>query len=95
MLFWEHCRSRSYFYGNQFYIGFYSSNRIDDVKIVIKGYEFGPAVPKLVVKLNQKFPRCLLRISKVETAGVKRQIKKSLSIWIKMVKNLQRKKAIT
>lgn len=76
MLFWSTVGLSLTFMATSSTLAFDSSNRIDDVKIVIKGYEFGPAVPKLVVKLNQKISKVSTKDLKVETAGVKRQIKK-------------------
>ncbi|EMB68195.1 prolyl oligopeptidase family serine peptidase [Streptococcus mutans] len=76
MLFWSTVGLGLTFMATSSTLAFDSSNRIDDVKIVIKGYEFGPAVPKLVVKLNQKISKVSTKDLKVETAGVKRQIKK-------------------
>ncbi|OLN83937.1 lipase [Streptococcus sp. 'caviae'] len=53
-----------------------SDNQINDLKIIVKGYEFGPAVPKLLVKLDQKVSKVSSKGLKVQTAGVKRQVEK-------------------
>ena len=68
MLFWSTVGLGLTFMATSSTLAFDSSNRIDDVKIVIKGYEFGPAVPKLVVKLNQKISKVSTKDLKVETA---------------------------
>ncbi|MGT2751384.1 prolyl oligopeptidase family serine peptidase [Streptococcus orisasini] len=53
-----------------------SENRINDVKMIIKGYEFGPAVPKLLVRLDQKVSKVSSKNLSVQTAGIKRKIQK-------------------
>ncbi|MBM7641935.1 prolyl oligopeptidase family serine peptidase [Streptococcus loxodontisalivarius] len=49
---------------------------ISDTAIVIQGYEFGPAVPKIVLTLDKAVSSVSKEDLKVETAGVERQVQK-------------------
>lgn len=49
---------------------------IADVNILVKGYEFGPAIPKLVVRLDKPVSKVSAKDLRVETAGVKRAVSK-------------------
>ncbi|MFD0845409.1 prolyl oligopeptidase family serine peptidase [Streptococcus saliviloxodontae] len=49
---------------------------ISDTAIVIQGYEFGPAVPKIVLTLDHAVSSVSKEGLKVETAGVNRQVQK-------------------
>ncbi len=48
---------------------------VSDTSIIVQGYEFGPDVPKLVVKLTDKVAGVEKGKLKVSTAGVDRQVK--------------------
>lgn len=52
-------------------------NAIDDVSIGIEGYEFGPAVSKLIVNLKEPVESVDSSQTKISTAGVERTITKS------------------
>lgn len=49
---------------------------IAKTSIVVKGYEFGPAVPKVVVKLDSKVSKVSKENVTVTTAGTERQVSK-------------------
>ena len=51
-----------------------TSVTIDKTSIVVKGYEFGPAVPKVVVKLDNKVSKVSKKNVTVTTAGAERQV---------------------
>lgn len=58
---------------------------IAKISIVVKGYEFGPAVPKVVVKLDSKVSKVSLLQRQVQNAKSARFI-----YLIKMEKSYQR-----
>lgn len=49
---------------------------IAKTSIVVKGYEFGPAVPKVVVKLDSKVSKVSKENVTITTAGTERQVSK-------------------
>lgn len=50
--------------------------KVNKISIEIAGYEWGPAVPKVILELNQKANEAVLDKVQVKTAGVNRKVQK-------------------